>query len=260
MLIQITNSLIFASLVMFVVWAIQYKTDNAGFVDVSWAFCTALIGIYFVYMNTEIFILRNYIAAIMIGFWGFRLAYFLLKRVLKENEDRRYHYMKQYCGKYAQLVMFIFFQLQATWAVLFALTILAVVSNKNINLQITDYIAIIVWCISITGEYFSDRQLTKFRKSNDSTKVCNTGLWYYSRHPNYFFEWLHWWSYIFLSMGSSLWWLSWLIMFIVLIFLVKITGIPYTEQNAIRTKGDSYKEYQRTTSAFLLLPPKKPSL
>ena len=96
MLIQITNSLIFASLVMFVVWAIQYKTDNAGFVDVSWAFCTALIGIYFVYMNTEIFILRNYIAAIMIGFWGFRLAYFLLKRVLKENEDRRYHYMKQY--------------------------------------------------------------------------------------------------------------------------------------------------------------------
>tara|TARA_B100001540_G_scaffold117028_1_gene104935 strand:- start:6754 stop:7260 length:507 start_codon:yes stop_codon:yes gene_type:complete len=168
--------------------------------------------------------------------------------------------MKQYCGKYAQLVMFIFFQLQATWAVLFALTILAVVSNKNINLQITDYIAIIVWCISITGEYFSDRQLTKFRKSNDSSKVCNTGLWYYSRHPNYFFEWLHWWSYIFLSMGSSLWWLSWLIMFIVLIFLVKITGIPYTEQNAIRTKGDSYKEYQRTTSAFLLLPPKKPSL
>ena len=58
MLIQITNSLIFASLVMFVVWAIQYKTDNAGFVDVSWAFCTALIGIYFAYMNTDSLVLR----------------------------------------------------------------------------------------------------------------------------------------------------------------------------------------------------------
>ena len=138
MLIQITYSLIFASAIMFVVWLIQYKTDNAGFVDVSWAFCTALIGIYFAYMNTDSLVLRNYIVAIMIGLWGLRLVYFLLKRVLNENEDRRYQYMKQYCGKYAQLAMFLFFQLQATWAVLFALTILAVVNNKNVNLQITD--------------------------------------------------------------------------------------------------------------------------
>ena len=49
MLIQITYSLIFASIIMLVVWSIQYRTDNAGFVDVSWAFCTALIGIYFLY-------------------------------------------------------------------------------------------------------------------------------------------------------------------------------------------------------------------
>ncbi len=260
MLIQITYSLIFASIIMLVVWSIQYRTDNAGFVDVSWAFCTALIGIYFVYMNTDYFNLRNIISAIMIGFWGFRLGFYLLKRVLNENEDRRYNYMKQYCHKYAQLVMFLFFQLQATWAVLFALTILSVVSNKSTVLHATDYFAIVIWCTSITGEYFADRQLSEFRKSNDNTKVCNIGLWRYSRHPNYFFEWLHWWAYIFLSFGSPLWWLSWLIMFVVLIFLVKITGIPYTEQNALRTKGDAYKEYQRTTSAFLLLPPKKSSL
>ena len=259
MLFQITYSLFFASAIMFVVWLIQYKTDNAGFVDVSWAFCTALIGIYFAYMNTDSLVLRNYIVAIMIGLWGFRLGYFLLKRVLNENEDRRYQYMKQYCGKYAQLAMFLFFQLQATWAVLFALTILAVVNNKNVNLQITDYVAIVIWCISLSGEYLADWQLSQFRKLNNNSKVCKIGLWHYSRHPNYFFEWLHWGTYIFLSFGSPLWWLSWLIMFVVLIFLVKITGIPYTEQNALRTKGDAYREYQQTTSAFLLLPPKKSS-
>lgn len=258
MLFQITSSLIFATTAMLIVWLLQYKTNNAGFVDVSWAFCTAIIGIYFVYMNTDSFNIRNIIAAIMIGFWGFRLGFYLLKRVLTENEDRRYNYMKQYCGKYAQLVMFLFFQLQATWAVLFASTIFSVVNNQSIALNVVDYLAIVIWCISITGEYFADKQLHQFRKSNDRKEVCDIGLWRYSRHPNYFFEWLHWWAYILLSIGSSLWWLSWLIMLIVLIFLVKITGIPYTEKNAIRTKGSAYKKYQQTTSSFLLLPPRRP--
>jgi steroid 5-alpha reductase family enzyme len=154
--------------------------------------------------------------------------------------------------------MFIFFQVQATWTLLFALPFWAASQNAEPGIVLLDAIGITVWILAIAGEWISDRQLAKFKaKTNDRSKVCNVGLWKYSRHPNYFFEWLHWWAYVCLGYGSDVWWLTWTGLIVMYVFITRITGVPYTEQQSLRSKGDAYREYQATTSMFFLLPPKK---
>ena len=113
--------------------------------------------------------------------------------------------------------------------------------------------------MAVLGETIADRQLARFRADPENRgKTCNQGLWRYSRHPNYFFEWIHWFAYIFLAVGSPHWWLALLGPLVMAVFLLKITGIPYTELQSLKSKGESYREYQRTTSAFIPWFPKKP--
>jgi steroid 5-alpha reductase family enzyme len=82
-------------------------------------------------------------------------------------------------------------------------------------------------------------------------KTCQEGLWRYSRHPNYFFEWLHWFAYVSWAAGSGLEWLAWMGPVIMLWFLVKVTGIPASEAQSLKSRGEEYREYQRRTSAFI---------
>ena len=78
-------------------------------------------------------------------------------------------------------------------------------------------------------------------------RICDVGLWRYSRHPNYFFEWLHWFAYVLLAIGSPIAWLAWAGPLVMYVFLRWISGIPYTEAQALRTRGEDYRDYQRTT-------------
>ena len=115
-----------------------------------------------------------------------------------------------------------------------------------------DWLGFIIWTTAVGGEVMADRQLARFRRDPDNRgKVCQTGLWHYSRHPNYFFEWIHWWSYVFFAIGSIYWWASLAGPVLMLLFLIFITGIPATEAQAVATRGDAYRRYQRTTSPFI---------
>jgi steroid 5-alpha reductase family enzyme len=97
----------------------------------------------------------------------------------------------------------------------------------------------------------ADRQLTRFRADPaNKRKTCRRGLWRYSRHPNYFFEWLLWTSYVPLSWGSPIFALSLLGPGLLFLFLTRVSGIPPTEAQALASRGDDYRAYQRTTSAF----------
>ena len=91
----------------------------------------------------------------------------------------------------------------------------------------------------------------------DNEQTCREGWWRYSRHPNYFFEWLHWWSYVALAVGASYWWLTLLSPAVMLYFLVCVTGIPPTEAQALASRGEDYRQYQRTTSVFIPWFPKE---
>ncbi|MEM7026944.1 MAG: DUF1295 domain-containing protein, partial [Pseudomonadota bacterium] len=162
MLDVILPALIACSIIMLMLWLVQLKTHNAGTVDVAWSFATGLVGVWFAIAVTEGSWLRNLIVGFMIGFWGLRLGIHLFQRVMTESEDGRYRHMRNSCGKYAQPVMFVFFQIQAGWAILFALPVLVAVTNSSPNLLITDYLGIAIWIASMFGEMIADRQLSEF--------------------------------------------------------------------------------------------------
>ncbi|MAS82567.1 MAG: hypothetical protein CMF45_07745 [Legionellales bacterium] len=247
----------FSALVMLLLWMMQYKTENAGIVDVAWSFLTPLVGAWLIFMDQVDNGNRQWLIIGLAIFWGFRLGTFLYNRVMNEVEDGRYRYMREYCGKYAQVTMFVFFQVQATWTILFALPFWAAARNSSPGVGLLDMLGLLVWVIAIAGEIVSDYQLHRFRMNSDNKGVvCDIGLWRYSRHPNYFFEWLQWWAFVLIGYGSDYWWLTWVGLIIIYIFITRITGVPYTEQQSIRSRGDAYREYQKTTNMFFPMPPK----
>jgi steroid 5-alpha reductase family enzyme len=130
--------------------------------------------------------------------------------------------------------------------------------NTTPELSILEYAGAALWTICIIGEATADAQLKRFKsKPENKGKVCNVGLWSYSRHPNYFFEWMIWVSYFIFACASPWGWISIVCPAIILLLLFKVTGIPLTEEQSIRSRGDAYREYQRTTSVFVPLPRKK---
>lgn len=245
------------SIVMSALWYVQLKRNNAGIVDIAWSFGTGISAIWFCTQMTGD-VSRRLAVGLIAGIWCLRLGFYLAKRVLSEREDGRYQMLREKWGEKTQPLMFGFFQLQAIWAVLFATPMLAAASNQNPFPSWCDLAGILVFAIAFVGEALSDFQLARF-KSNPQNhgKVCKSGLWAWSRHPNYFFEWIHWFAYIFLAWNSPLLWVAVAGNLVMLWFITKVTGIKMTEARAVQSKGQEYIDYQRTTSAFLLLPPKR---
>ena len=181
------------------------------------------------------------------GLWGSRLALHLWHRVRSEPEDGRYQHLRRHWNGH-QGKIFGFFQFQALLIVLFALPFVAVSINPQPQGWGWLIAAVAMWLLSVSGESIADRQLARFRANPaNKGKTCRDGLWRYSRHPNYFFEWLHWFTYVLLAVQSPLWWLAWSGPLVMYVFLRWVSGIPFTEAQALRSRGEDYREYQRTT-------------
>lgn len=245
----------FMAAVMSGLWWGQYRRHNAGIVDVAWSFGTGLCAVWFA-LTTGGDEARRVIVALMAGAWGLRLGSTLAKRVFSESEDGRYQMLRQKWGARVQPLMFGFFQIQAAWSVLFALPMLAAASNPS-PLDWTVVVGVLVWLVAVVGESVADLQLARFKERPENKgKVCRVGLWSWSRHPNYFFEWLHWFAYVALAWQSPLFWLACAGPVVMLLFLLRVTGIPMTERRLLQSKGEPYADYQREVSAFVPLPPK----
>lgn len=249
-------ALVVMSAVMVGLWLLQRRTGNAGIVDVGWSFGVGAVGVLFAMLGGGD-PGRRAVAGFLIALWSVRLGGYILRRVLVEEEDGRYRRLRQEWGAAFQRRSFIFFQLQALFAVVFAVPI-GVVASHGKPLGVADSGgALAIWLAAVVGETVADRQLAAFRADPANRgRTCRQGLWRTSRHPNYFFEWLHWWSYVILAAGSPYWWLSLVGPLAMAVFLWKITGIPATEAQAVASRPD-YREYQRTTSAFVPWPPKR---
>jgi len=186
--------------------------------------------------------------AVLGGLWGSRLALHLWHRVRSEPEDGRYQHLRRHWNGH-QGKIFGFFQFQALLIVLFALPFVAVAVNPQPQGWGWLIAAVAMWLLSVSGESIADRQLARFRANPaNKGKTCRDGLWRYSRHPNYFFEWLHWFTYVLLAVQSPLWWLAWSGPLVMYVFLRWVSGIPFTEAQALRSRGEDYREYQRTTT------------
>jgi steroid 5-alpha reductase family enzyme len=224
---------------------------NAGIVDAGWALGVGLAAIACALAGSGD-PLRRLLLGVLAGAWSFRLGLFLLRdRVLSGKEDGRYQWLMESWGEQAETRLFRLFFVQAIFIVLFSLPFLPVVGSSVSPFVLWDVLAVAVWLTAVIGESLADRQLARWRALKENRgRTCRYGLWRYSRHPNYFFEWIHWWTYVFLAFGSSCWWLALFGPVSMLFLLYRVTGIPYTEAQALRSRGEDYADYQRTTSAF----------
>lgn len=246
-----------AGLVMLALWVIQIRSRDAGVVDVGWAACLGASAALCAVTGPGDPARRVIIGA-MGAVWGVRLAmHLLLDRVLRGPEDGRYQMMRERLGRSVQPVFLAFFQAQALLVVVLSAPFILAARDPRPGPALSDWIGLGVWLIGIVGESIADGQLKAFKRRPDSRgRVCDVGLWRYSRHPNYFFEWLTWIGYATVASAAPTGWIAWTAPALILLFVLKLTGIPPTEARALRSRPDAYRRYQRTTSAFFPWPPR----
>lgn len=236
---------------MAIVWWVQRKTRNAGWVDVAWTGSLGLLAVIHA-LSGDGALLPRVLMGFLAALWSARLAWHLAVRVAGESEDGRYRAMRAHWGKQAQSKLFWFFEAQAVVALLMSLPFWAVAQNPVSGFNIWVASGVVVWLVSVIGEAVVDRQLAQFKANpRNRGKACRSGLWQYSRHPNYFFEWLHWFTYVLVGMASPYWWLTWVGPIAMFAFLYRLTGIPYTEKQALKSRGEDYRRYQREVSPFI---------
>jgi steroid 5-alpha reductase family enzyme len=244
--------------IMVLIWLWQKKINNAGIVDIFWSYNFPVIALIYCFTGYGLDE-RKWLITGMCLIWGIRLGTYLYVRVLGhiEEEDGRYKQLRIDWADNWPFKIFMFFQMQAISNVFLSIPFLVACINPSPRLNWFEYIGTALWILALSGEAIADRQLQKFKsdKSNKG-KVCDVGLWGWSRHPNYFFEWMIWVAYFVFACGSPYGWISFICPLIILYLLYKVTGIPMNEEQNLRSKPEAYKAYQQRVSPFFPLPPK----
>ena len=238
--------------VMAVLWHRQLRTREADVVDLAWTLGLGGAAIMYAAAVPVGVGWRRWMVAAMAGAWSARLASYLVGRVRTPGEDGRYRDLRTKWARAAPVKFFIFFQAQAALVIVLSIHFLLAMRPADPSLRAADLVGLVIWVVSVVGESAADRQLHRFRTTpGNEGRVCRAGLWKYSRHPNYFFEWLHWLAYVPVAHGSAP---LWAILFAPVLLLVSIrfvTGIPPIERRSVERRGEEYRRYQQTTSAFI---------
>jgi steroid 5-alpha reductase family enzyme len=227
--------------------------DNYGVVDIAWSYALGATAVGYALLGPGWPVRRALLGALA-AVWSLRLGTHLLIRVARHHpeEDTRYRQLRQDWRAHFAAKMAGFFQLQALSVVALSLPFLLACANPAPGLRPVEWAGVALWLLAVTGEAVADAQLAAFRRDPARRgQVCAVGLWRLSRHPNYFCEWLIWVAYFLFALGSPWGWTAFFSPACILALLLGVTGIPMTEAQSLRSKGDAYREYQRTTSAFL---------
>lgn len=179
--------------------------------------------------------------------WAIRLSFHLFKRIKAHGEDKRYLVLKQKWKVWYGIYFFLLFQLEGILTHLLVIPLFLDYQTKPS--AVIFYLTLIVFAVAIIGESIADKQLKSFKKANPQ-EVCNVGLWKYSRHPNYFFEWLIWLSFAIFSFSATTSWPGLIPAIVMYLLLTKVTGIPPAEASSLQSRGNKYRKYQETTSIF----------
>ncbi|MBV8063828.1 MAG: DUF1295 domain-containing protein [Nevskia sp.] len=250
------QALVALVLLFSLVWLIQLRTRNAGLIDSVWSWSLGLLAAWYAWCGSAPWQLRLLLGLLGTA-WGLRLGTHLLLRNHGKPEDGRYARFRKQWGAAADRKMFGFFQFQVLFSMLLSISFAVVAWSPAEPGSLFTLAAALVWLAAVGGEGLADWQLEQFKRDPASRgQVCRRGLWRYSRHPNYFFECLHWLVYPLLAAGSPWWWLSLGSPLVMAFLLLRLSGVPVTEAQTARSRP-GYAEYIRTTSMLIPWPPKK---
>ena len=239
------------SLIMALAWKVAVRTGRSGWIDAIWSFAVGGAGLVasLVPVTQEEPRRRQLIVGAIVVIWSARLGLHIVCRTMGAGDDPRYAQLREDWGQDFRERLFWFLQGQAGAAFLLVCSILAAAQNPAPELRLGDWLGILVFVTALAGETLADQQLARFRANAvNKDRVCDTGLWSFSRHPNYFFEWLGWlaypligidptgqypWGWAALSGPAFIYWL-----------LVHVSGVPPLEAHMLRSRGDAFRAYQ----------------
>lgn len=235
----------------FLTWLISVRVKNYGLLDAAWSYGVAILAPFYAFSGPGDATRKWTMTALGVA-WSLRLGTYILRRVISHHpaEDARYQTLR---ARWPGSGMFLlFFQLQAVLVVIFSLPFLLMAFNPEPGLKTLEIIGLAIALISLGGESLADAQMKAFKAHpGHKGKVCEDGLWRYSRHPNYFFEFMIWVGFFVAAVSSPWGWIAVVCPLLMLHFLINVTGIKLSEEYSVKSKGEAYREYQRTTSALV---------
>jgi steroid 5-alpha reductase family enzyme len=250
------------SVLMAGAWMVQQRTGNSGWVDTIWTFSLGLVG-----AGSALWPVagaapnaRQWLVAALVAIWSVRLGSHIAARTAQITDDPRYAAFASEWGVNSAKKMFWFLQNQGYGSIPLVFAIFVASRFPSDALRLQDWLGVLILFAGIAGEALADQQLKAFRHDPaNKGKVCDTGLWRWSRHPNYFFEWFGWLAYPVIALSTDYPWslatlLAPLFMFWILRY---VTGVPPLEVQMIKSRGDAYRAYQARTSVFFPLPPRE---
>jgi steroid 5-alpha reductase family enzyme len=241
-------------------WVVQQRTGNSGWVDTIWTFSLGLVGAGGALWPASGAApnARQWLVAALVAIWSLRLGTHIAVRTAKITDDPRYAAFAKEWGADSPRRMFVFLQNQALGSIPLAFAVFVAAHFPSDVLRPQDYLGALILATGIAGEALADAQLKRFRDDPAGKgRVCDVGLWRWSRHPNYFFEWFGWFAYPVIALSPDFpWgWATLLAPAFMYWILVYVTGIPPLEDQMLRSRGDRYRKYQSRTSRFFPLPP-----
>ena len=250
------------SVLMAGAWIVQQRTGNSGWVDTIWTFSLGIVGAGSALwpVGDAAPTSRQWLVAALVTIWSLRLGSHIAVRSAGITDDPRYAAFAKEWGVDSPRKMFMFLQNQGFGSIPLVFAIFVASRFPSGTLRVQDYLGALILCAGIAGEAWADAQLKRFRTDPaNKGRVCDIGLWRWSRHPNYFFEWFGWLAYpmIAISQDYAWGWVTLLAPIFMYWILVHVTGIPPLEAQMLRSRGERYREYQSRTSMFFPLPPQK---
>lgn len=238
-------------------WLLSVALRNASIVDIFWGFAYVIVNAFYFFKvaSPEP---RNYLLLALVSIWGLRLTLYLLWRNAGKGEDFRYQEFRRNYGvkRYWWVSFFQTFLLQGILVMLVSFPLLGVHFGNTKALNLIDYLALTIWMIGFVFEAGGDYQLARF-KANPANKgkVLDTGVWRYTRHPNYFGDAAVWWAFALFSVAAGSYWQI-LGSIIMTLLLIKVSGVALLEKSLKDTKPQ-YREYIQKTPSFFPWFPRK---
>ncbi len=240
----------------FIFFLVAQFIRNNSIVDMGWGAGFVLVALITLFTQGA-YVERNLLLVLLVAIWGGRLTYYIVRRNWGKPEDFRYAKWRREWGKWLIPRAFLqVFMLQGFLMLIIGYPIILVNANPEPGLNLLDYIGLLVWLVGFYFESVGDKQMAEFKKNPaNKGRIIKSGLWKYTRHPNYFGEATMWWGIFLLSLSVPLGWSGIISPLTITLMLLYVSGVPMLEKKY--KDNPEFQEYAKVTNKFFPWFPKK---